>query len=60
VPVAPPFKPGEEVRVTDGALRDQVGWFQRVADRERVVILLSMLGRQLPFTVPLGAVRAAS
>jgi len=59
VPVAPPFKPGEEVRVTDGALREQIGWFQRVADRERVVILLNLLGRQIPFTVPLGAVRAA-
>ena len=43
VPVAPPFRPGEEVRVTDGALREQVGWFQRVADRDRVVILLSLV-----------------
>jgi len=61
VPVAPvvPFQPGEEVRVTSGALREQVGWFQRVADRERVVILLSLLGRQVPFVVPLGTVRAA-
>jgi hypothetical protein len=40
-------------------LREQVGWFQRVADRERVVVLLNLLGRQLPFVVPLGAVRAA-
>lgn len=61
VPVAPPvpFQPGEEVRVTAGALREQVGWFQRVTDRERVVILLSLLGRQVPIVVPLGAVRAA-
>ncbi len=61
VPVAAPlpFKPGEEVRVTNGALRDQIGWFQRVADRDRVVILLGMLGRQISFAVPLSAVRAA-
>jgi transcriptional antiterminator RfaH len=61
VPVAPmvPFRPGDEVRVTAGALRDQVGWFQRVADGERVVILLKLLGRQVPFAVPLGALRAA-
>jgi len=61
VPVATPepFQPGEEVRVTSGPMRDQVGWFQRAADRERVVILLSLLGRQMPFVVPLGAVRAA-
>jgi transcriptional antiterminator RfaH len=61
VPVTPPvpFVPGEEVRVTTGTLRDQVGWFQRVADRERVVILLNLLGRQIPFVVPLAGVRAA-
>jgi transcriptional antiterminator RfaH len=61
VPVVPPppFSAGEEVRVTHGAMRGQMGWFQRVADRDRVVILLSMLGRQIPFVVPLGAVRAA-
>lgn len=61
VPVTPPapFQPGEEVRVTAGPMRGQFGWFQRAADRERVVILLSLLGRQMPFVVPLGAVRAA-
>ncbi len=61
IPVAerPPFNPGEEVTVTDGPLRNQIGWFQNVADRERVVILLSMLGRQVPFTVPLAALRHA-
>jgi len=61
VPVTPPppFRAGEEVRVTSGPMRDQVGWFQRVADRERVVILMSLLGRQMPFVIPLRAVRAA-
>ena len=55
----PPFRAGEEVLVTAGPLRDQVGWFQKVADRERVVILMNLLGRQMPFVVPLGAVRPA-
>lgn len=61
VPVPPPvpFQPGEELRVTEGPLRDQTGWFQRVADRERIVILMSLLGRQVPFVVPAGAVRPA-
>lgn len=61
IPLAPaaPFKPGEEVEITEGPLRLQVGWFQRVADRERVVILLTLLGRQVPFTVPLAALRQA-
>ncbi|MCW5773880.1 MAG: hypothetical protein KIT16_19720 [Rhodospirillaceae bacterium] len=61
VPVAAPvpFQLGEELRVTEGPLRDQIGWFQRVADRERIVILLNLLGRQMPFVVPTGAVRPA-
>ncbi len=61
VPLAPPipYRPGEEVRITHGTFRNQTGWFQRVADRERVVILLTMLGRQLPFLVPLGSLRPA-
>jgi transcriptional antiterminator RfaH len=61
VPVMPPvpFSAGDAVRVTAGTLRDQTGWFQRVADRERVVILMSLLGREVSFVVPLGAVRAA-
>jgi transcriptional antiterminator RfaH len=59
VPETAPFRPGEELRVVEGPLRDQIGWFQRAADRERIVILLSLLGRQVPFAVPLRAVRAA-
>jgi hypothetical protein len=47
----PPFRAGEEVLVTSGPLRDHVGWFQKVADRERVVILMNLLGRQMPFWV---------
>jgi transcriptional antiterminator RfaH len=61
IPVAPaaPFQPGESVRVVAGALRDQVGWFQRLADRERVVVLLSLLGRPHAVPVPLDAVERA-
>lgn len=61
VPVADPapFLPGESVRVTAGPLRDQVGWFQRLADRERVVVLLSLLGRPHAVPVPRDAVERA-
>jgi transcriptional antiterminator RfaH len=61
VPVAPapPFAPGESVRVVAGPLRDQVGWFQRLADRDRVVVLLSLLGRPHAVPVPLDAVERA-
>lgn len=62
VPLAEPapFTPGEAVTVTGGPLRDQSGWFQRMADRERVVVLLTMLGRPMSFTLPLGTVARAA
>jgi transcription antitermination factor NusG len=62
VPIAEPapFQPGEAVTVTGGTLRDQSGWFQRMADRERVVVLLDMLGRPMSFTLPLSAVARAA
>ncbi len=60
VPVKPQiaFEPGDTVTVTDGPLREQVGWFQCMADDERVVILLNLLGRQMRVPLPLDAVRA--
>ena len=42
-----PFKPGEEVRITEGAMCDQVGLFDCAADEARVYILLNLLGRQV-------------
>lgn len=51
LPPQPPFENGEVVRVTGGPLLDQTGVFQCVDDRQRVVVLLDMLGRKL--TVPL-------
>lgn len=60
VPVRPPapFEKGDTVQVTGGPLADQVGWFERCTDDERVVILLNLLGRQLRVPLPLSAVRA--
>jgi transcriptional antiterminator RfaH len=51
LPPQPPFESGEVVRVTGGPLLDQAGIFQCVDDRQRVVVLLDILGRRL--TVPL-------
>lgn len=39
------IKPGEAVRLTDGALGDMVGLFDGVSDANRVAVLLSILGR---------------
>ena len=53
-----PFQPGESVHVTRGVLRDQVGLFECASDEERVVVLLTLLGRQLRVRLPVDAVRA--
>jgi len=37
---------GDQVRITDGALIDRTGIFQCTADKDRVVLLLNLLGRQ--------------
>ncbi len=41
------FKPGQKVRVSEGALCDHVGMFQCTSDDQRVFVLLDMLGRQV-------------
>ena len=55
-----PFRPGEEVRVLDGALADQVGLFDCAVDEERVFILLDLLGRQVRVRVASGALTACA
>lgn len=54
----PPFEKGQAVRVTGGALADQVGFFDCVSDDERVILLLDLLGRQIKVRVPLASVTA--
>ena len=41
------FAPGDKVRVLDGVLSDCLGLFESVTDRERVAILLDLLGRKV-------------
>ena len=53
----PPFEKGEMVRITAGALRDQVGLFDCATDNERIIVLLELLGRHVKVRVPLDAVR---
>jgi transcriptional antiterminator RfaH len=40
-----PLRPGELVRVTVGAFQDMVGRLVELPDRDRVVVLLELLGR---------------
>lgn len=43
----PRFAPGDKVRIREGAFCDCLGLFERVGDRERVTILLDLLGRKV-------------
>lgn len=58
VPVehSPPFRRGEVIRITAGALADQVGRFECATDEDRVVLLLDLIGRQVRIKPPLETV----
>lgn len=43
----PTFAPGDKVRVLAGAFMDSAGFFNGLADHDRVSILLDMLGRKV-------------
>lgn len=49
--------PGEKVEITHGAFSDQTGIFQCRSDKERVTVLLSLLGRDLSVTLESDLVR---
>jgi transcriptional antiterminator RfaH len=48
----PPIWPGSHVRIISGPLDGLNGIFQRQAGYERVLVLLTMLGRDIPAVVP--------
>ena len=43
----PPFSPGDKVRVLEGTFSDCCGLFEGMSGRERVAILLELLGRKV-------------
>lgn len=45
------FEPGEKVEITHGAFSDQTGIFKCRSDKERVTVLLNLLGRDLSVSV---------
>lgn len=49
----PVFAPGDKVRILGGAFSDSLGLFDGASDRDRVAILLDLLGRKV--RVMLGA-----
>jgi transcriptional antiterminator RfaH len=53
------FRPGEKVRVLDGAFSSCLGLFEGMADRERIAILLDLLGRKVRVVLDADLVAAA-
>jgi transcriptional antiterminator RfaH len=55
----PRLAPGAKVRVVDGVFSDCCGLFEGMADRERVAILLDLLGRKVRVVLDGGSIAAA-
>jgi transcriptional antiterminator RfaH len=55
----PPFRPGDKIRVLDGAFTSCLGLFESMADRERIAILLDLLGRKVRVVLDADLVAAA-
>lgn len=56
----PAFRPGQLVRVLDGAFADVSGLFEEMRDENRAVLLISLLGRKVRVNVPAAEVTAAA
>ncbi|MEQ8356277.1 MAG: transcription termination/antitermination NusG family protein [Kiloniellaceae bacterium] len=54
------FRKGEALRIVHGALADCLGFFEKMADRDRVILLLDLLGRKVRVQAPLENVAAAN
>lgn len=55
----PDFLPGDRVRVIEGAFADSLALVEGVSDRDRVAILLDMLGRKVRVLVGADLIAAA-
>ena len=53
------FAPGDKIRVVDGALSDCCGLYEGMSGRERVAILLNLLGRKVRVLVDTDFIEAA-
>jgi transcriptional antiterminator RfaH len=55
----PQFRPGDKVRVLDGAFSSCLGLFEGMAERDRIAILLDLLGRKVRVVLDADLVAAA-
>jgi transcriptional antiterminator RfaH len=55
----PAFNPGDAIRIVDGAFAECLGLFDQMRDRERVSVLLNLLGRKVRLTLSAENIAAA-
>jgi transcriptional antiterminator RfaH len=55
----PKFTPGDKVRIVEGAFAGCLGLYEGMADRDRVAILLDLLGRKVRVVLDGDAIAAA-
>jgi transcriptional antiterminator RfaH len=55
----PRFKPGDKIRIVDGAFATCLGLYEGIADRERVAVLLDLLGHKVRVVLDGDAIAAA-
>jgi transcriptional antiterminator RfaH len=55
----PNFNPGDKIKVMDGAFTDCLGLIDTVTDKERVAILLDLLGRKVRVVLDADFIAAA-
>jgi transcriptional antiterminator RfaH len=55
----PNFHAGDRIRVLDGAFAECFGLYEGMRDRDRIAILLDLLGRKVRVTVDIESVAAA-
>ena len=53
------LKPGDQVRVREGAFADYSALLKEICGQERVILLLELMGRSVRVTVPLENIAAA-
>lgn len=54
------FKPGQQVRIIDGAFTGQVATYQKMNDKQRVEILLNFLNKNVRMEMPACAIEKAA
>lgn len=51
---------GDVLRITEGALADQIGLFEEMVDEKRAILLLDLMGREVRITADVENLAAAS